>query len=273
MLRRRARLAELLIILSCGGGVLVTQAAAENSGDGDDSFCVDACRSSLAPLRFSDVEVERLLATQECTSRLHIQSLYLCAGAYCSSEDMVLEGLQALNRTCKENDGSSIPSYEDVVSGFTEEDIAGLERINASSRTIPPADGEEPHEEPVLPTEGYFELWKKTLSTYAYVKYHHMAYAWLMGYFWAAVSLFGVGNRMLWLFESRVRGSFKRQPSSWVWLKRNLLTPASFRQRCAQDVAGWGTVPPRVQSLTIGVFLLLNVVGSIHGYKIFPGML
>jgi hypothetical protein len=56
-----------------------------------------------------------------------------------------------------------------------------------------------------------------------------------------------------------------------MWVKRTISTPASFGRRCAQDYGGWATVPPRLQSLTILLFIILNVGCSIHGYRIFEG--
>ena len=94
-----------------------------------------------------------------------------------------------------------------------------------------------------------------------------------MGYYWLAVVAIGAASRASMLFEARMRKSFQRQSFGWAWLKRNVILPATFGQRCVQDVRGWGTVPPRIQSLTIALFALINVFCSVHGYRIFAGML
>lgn len=67
-------------------------------------------------------------------------------------------------------------------------------------------------------------------------------------------------------------GSGRRRRRTRVWLRRYVTLPAAFGYRCAQDF-GWYTVPPRVQSLTIAVFVLLNVLSCILGYRTFPGNL
>ena len=93
-----------------------------------------------------------------------------------------------------------------------------------------------------------------------------------MGLFWAAVVAVGAVNRVMRHIEARRRTSpLSSESSSWRWMKRCIGTPASLGRRCAQDYGGWCTVPPLIQSLTIGMFVLLNVVCSVHGYIIFPG--
>ena len=57
-------------------------------------------------------------------------------------------------------------------------------------------------------------------------------------------------------------------PSTW-W-KRYIALPATFGYRTSQPF-GWYTVPPRIQSLTIFAFVLLNVVFCAYGYRVFPG--
>ena len=85
-----------------------------------------------------------------------------------------------------------------------------------------------------------------------------------MGIFWAVVIAVGIANQML----TRLNAP---QDQRSVWLKRNILTPATFGQRCVQDFGGWGTLPPRIQTLTLSLFLVLNIVCSIHGYEVFEG--
>lgn len=51
------------------------------------------------------------------------------------------------------------------------------------------------------------------------------------------------------------------------WAKKSLLLPATFGQHCSQNI-WWCTIPPRIQSLTLVAFLLLNVGCSIQGYKV-----
>lgn len=55
-----------------------------------------------------------------------------------------------------------------------------------------------------------------------------------------------------------------------VWLQRHLTTPATFGQKASQDF-GWYTVPPRVQTVTIAAFVILNILAMVSGYHAFTG--
>lgn len=99
-----------------------------------------------------------------------------------------------------------------------------------------------------------------------------------MGIFWAVVAAIGVGYKAVFYLQNsggRTRSTpstaATRGTSWWSWVKGRVLTPATFGRRCAESYGPWGTVPPRVQSITIGLFVVLNIVTSIHGYRIFPG--
>ena len=85
---------------------------------------------------------------------------------------------------------------------------------------------------------------------------------------WTAVPLeeVGEGGHPVGL-DPEARKSF---PSTW-W-KRYIALPATFGYRSSQPF-GWYTVPPRIQSLTILAFVLLNIVFCAYGYRVFPGNL
>ncbi|CAK7211544.1 hypothetical protein SCUCBS95973_001151 [Sporothrix curviconia] len=62
--------------------------------------------------------------------------------------------------------------------------------------------------------------------------------------------------------------SLARRPR--VWLQRHLTTPATFGWKTSQDF-GWYTVPPRVQTVTITIFVVMNIAASVCGYHAFTG--
>lgn len=106
--------------------------------------------------------------------------------------------------------------------------------------------------------------------------------------FWSAVVVMGMSNRLASYmgnvqpskypalsggehFDSDETTGVPAYPSRLhVWLARHLTYPATFGYRCSQNV-GWCTIPPRVQSLTILAFIIINIVFCIHGYRVFPG--
>lgn len=73
------------------------------------------------------------------------------------------------------------------------------------------------------------------------------------------------GNTSLSTRNSRLR-------NVGVWLKAHLIIPAAFGYKKSQSF-GWYTVPPRIESLTILAFIILNIFCTIHGYHIFPNNL
>ena len=90
--------------------------------------------------------------------------------------------------------------------------------------------------------------------------------------FWAAVVFVGLGNKAYLAVSDFYcsRQSFD-VTGVWTntgsWFKRNVAIPATFGYRCAQNV-WWATIPSRIQTLTITVFLWMNVVFCVHGYRI-----
>ena len=99
--------------------------------------------------------------------------------------------------------------------------------------------------------------------------------------FWTVVLAVGFISRIATLVAATLR---KRQPKSrsartrrlWnrlqLWMKFWFTTPALWSQRTAEPV-GWCSVPPRLQSLTIAVFVVINVVLSCASYTLFEGNL
>ena len=91
-----------------------------------------------------------------------------------------------------------------------------------------------------------------------------------MSLFWGVVISFGLCTKLFRLLSRRC-GSRPGLCSSRIggsWLKRNLTLPAAFGYRSSQSVRGLGTIPPRIQSLTILAYLVINVAFSIYGYRL-----
>jgi hypothetical protein len=108
-----------------------------------------------------------------------------------------------------------------------------------------------------------------------------------MYYFWAIVICTGTCIRLLALIRNiRQQGwlhvpgdTFNREHHHLinhhelfgrlhVFLKRYIIIPATFTYHCSQNV-GWCTIPPRIQSLTILTFVLLNIILCSISYRIF----
>ena len=75
------------------------------------------------------------------------------------------------------------------------------------------------------------------------------------------------------LLSARQHGpDHQRSESSSVrlWIRRRLLLPATFGQHC-QDPVGWCTIPPRLESMLLLVYLTMNIVFMFPGYDLFAG--
>jgi hypothetical protein len=93
--------------------------------------------------------------------------------------------------------------------------------------------------------------------------------------FWIVVIAIGVLNHLMQqIANSQIVRDHSNKSGGRLWslytsAVNRIAVPATFGDRCSQKV-GWGTVPPRIQSLTLFAFLILNIVLSIHGYRIVP---
>ncbi|KAG9253709.1 ferric reductase like transmembrane component-domain-containing protein [Emericellopsis atlantica] len=224
----------------------------------DETACVSACRSSFQRVAFVDGDPHASFYGKSCQSRLNTQSLYICLDLYCGTYNV-----DKLNATCVEEYGEGLLPHS-IVDGMDEDDIAAVTRFNETTFAFgSKVDGL------LLVDEGSFKRWLDTIESLNHAHYYHSAYGWAMGYFWLVVVAIAMVSRAIDVCEAR-RGAFPRQGSMRRWLKRNVQTPSTLGRRCAQDYGGWATVPPRIQSLTIGAFVVLNVWCSVHGYKIVP---
>ncbi len=106
--------------------------------------------------------------------------------------------------------------------------------------------------------------------------------------FWALVLLAGLLNRLFTLVVVRAasRGHIDTSSSAetgkslggrksprWLqaargWTRRNVLLPATFGYRHLQPL-GWATLPTRVQSLLVALFVVLNIIATAVGHSVY----
>jgi predicted ferric reductase len=113
--------------------------------------------------------------------------------------------------------------------------------------------------------------------------------SWYMYYFWIVVVTIGISTRLVSLIRNLEQqrryqlvpalNSHYVTPKSrsstsqlQALLKRFVTIPATFGNRCSQPY-GWCTIPPRLQSLTILVFVLINIVLCTYTYELTDGNL
>ncbi|SPJ75336.1 related to ferric reductase Fre2p [Fusarium torulosum] len=178
-------------------------------------------------------------------------------------------GLTPFNETCREQAHIVLPPFN-VISNYTAEDIANIHRVEQNE-----TEGTTIFTEVVIPSETWFRIWWDTLDSVAYTYTYHDLYGRAMIVFWVVVIAIGILNHAIsQIANLQVVRNHSSKSGGRLWnlyssAISRLTVPATFGNRCAQKV-GWGTIPPRLQSLTLFAFLVLNIILSIHGYKIVP---
>ncbi|KAF5586129.1 ferric-chelate reductase [Fusarium pseudoanthophilum] len=243
-----------------GGKVLWLLAASffcHAEGLSTPNHCGKACRQTFRTLRFADAPPGVFFTVQECTSLIYQTSLHLCWEIHCA-EDVWRAEAASMNQTCHDISGSYLPAHS-IINNLTDHDIEAIPRFNATS-----PDRSHVYGALMLPSQSYYDLWVRTLEAHDYIWGYHSYYGWAMGIFWALVIGVGIANRAL-------AQSFSSQGRKTSWARRNILIPATLGRRCVQDYAGWGTLPPRIQTLTLILFVMVNIACTLHGYDIFEG--
>ncbi|SPO07426.1 related to ferric reductase Fre2p [Cephalotrichum gorgonifer] len=244
--------------------------------------CLSACQLALNQVHFADTPVPASFLVRRCGTKLGVKSLFLCAELYCQDEDFV-GGLASLNETCRTVDLPLPPLG--IIAEYTDEEWEQVRRLEAGE-----AWGVV-FNEPILPVKKFLGVAWDTLDAVDYVGGYHGFYANMMFWYWTAVVLIGVLRHTLHSLTTQSHGTSPRDPPQdpdaetlilksqprrrdypSLYLRRFVTVPATFGYRCLQNV-GWCTIPPRVESLTILLFAILNVGFCIHGYMIVDGNL
>ncbi|KAG5982147.1 hypothetical protein E4U55_002253 [Claviceps digitariae] len=245
--------------------VLCRHAAATTPAKHSD-LCLQSCRGPIARLRFHDAHAPAAAAPL-CFNRLAIQSTLLCVAVYCDKDERGADW-DALNEMCLAEGATGIPPWSSL-SNYTAGDIERLRHVQLHEE-FPP---DHVFNDVVIPSAELYQAWFDTLDAYGYVTHHHFLYGSAMIVFWTAVVAVGAANRLM-LAVSRFLHRYRLYKSTnsfetGMWLKRHITIPATFGYRAAAEV--WcGTIPLRIQTLTLVAFVVMNLLFSIYGYKITP---
>ncbi|KAH9866794.1 hypothetical protein J1614_008487 [Plenodomus biglobosus] len=255
-------------------------AAALHSG----RFCPVACDTTLNYATFNDTESWLSKKVQSCRSNLRITSLYLCYNQYCEDDAFKTDSINKQTRWCDEHAGVALPEYHDVVDRWKSNHRQDLTELSAEHAFKWPV-----LEVVVVPDTPFFERAFTTIEA-AFQAYDlHLIYGWYMYYFWIIVISMGVGMRLVALINNLRYQEHSYQPIGSegqrthrnrnkilnlprAWLKQYITTPAAFGDRCSRPY-GWCTIPPRVQSLTIFAFVVVNIVLCSCSYRLTDGNL
>ncbi|KAH7020980.1 ferric reductase like transmembrane component-domain-containing protein [Microdochium trichocladiopsis] len=279
------RLAAASVLLLASSPHLVNTAAAATVYR--DAPCFEACQTTLRSIRFTDAATPPAPpGLRPCEGRLAASSLFLCATEYCTVTERTA-GLAFVNETCHRKTGAWLPPLS-IIADYTDEDVARLHRFEREDLS---GGKDLVFDEPVLPSETLLGLMHDTLAAWAAVWKKHLEYSLGLFVFWTAVIAIGLSYRFLgrwdrhkstkrngWIplddsEDEELGSSFKSSSRTSLphqWIKRYITIPATFGQKSSQSF-GWYTVPPRVQTLTLATFVVMNIAFCCHGYWVFPG--
>ncbi|RDL40881.1 uncharacterized protein BP5553_00860 [Venustampulla echinocandica] len=250
-------------------------------------FCFSACRQVSRAVQFNTTNPEtgKPWVSDACHNELRLSSLYLCARIFCTQEERA-RGTAGFNQTCLTFSNTTLPPYS-LIEDYTDDDIGRLyhvqpEDVFGTTPTI--------LNKIVVPSEKIFQLAFNTLDAAHFEKNIHILYGYAMYYFWIVVISIGLCTRFARLLITTIgkkeqhwqpipENNFSpgSAPAKWktnifsvpyTLMKRYITVPATFGVTHAQAIR-WCTIPTRVQSLTIAVFVVVNIVLCSIDYYVF----
>ncbi|SMR42836.1 unnamed protein product [Zymoseptoria tritici ST99CH_3D1] len=234
-----------------------------------EQYCIYGCQGTLNYVKFNFTPISTDIngyLLNRCSNKLLLNSILYCGQKYCTPRE-VREGRKALARDCDQI-GLPYPTIEDarlsdealnniLVLNYT----AGLATANAplgpGVAAIPDLDWHTRSERTV--DAQYFNYDLSFDFSFA-----------LIG-FWGLVIVVGMVYRILVYMGKPVDGC--SSSSWWLWVRRTLILPATFGQKQAEAVAHAFTIPPRLETLLLTLYLVINIVMCFPSYDIFTGNL
>ncbi|PVI05011.1 ferric-chelate reductase-like protein [Periconia macrospinosa] len=266
--------------------LLVTGAVHNSYALRPGKWCLEACELNLNYAEFNDTDLALgSHKSRACRSRLRTDSLYLCIDEFCEVDGRA-EWLSRANETCMVLGNASLPSYDAILRQYPPEERILIQRLYADEALTFPTLNEV-----LIPEETFHERAFMTLEAAFYEYDIHLVYGWAMFYFWAAVLAIGMTNRLaisvLNLRKQGRQSTFQDTPEAGapnierkqglfikfeVFFRRYISIPATFNKRCSEPI-GWCTIPSRIQSLAIFLFVLLNIILCTVDYRTTEGNL
>jgi predicted ferric reductase len=256
--------------------LLLTQTIATNAAN--DALCGPACQLSLSHLPFTDLPANfpspAPYYQSQCLSPLRTNSIAVCMRTYCPRPQLLTISLSwaSLNSECEQYANTSLPNYDSVADSITDEETSSWRRITLADFPDDRIRDEEGGlSEPIFVERELYDTAFRTKQTWADSVTTREAYGHALLWFWAAVVLCSVLQR-LWNHCTRSSPPHTRHYSLPAPLQRLLLlshpSPSQLHHHTKWYMP---TIPPLPQALLLLTFILLNLTLTLASYPpLFP---
>lgn len=235
--------------------------------------CAGGCELALSHLSFLDTASNLSYYEIQCGSQLRTKSVYSCMKVYCRPHE-ILAGRERLNEDCERYGNLPLPPFS-IVDNISHADIATFRHVGPDEFDVGLELGK-----PAFPDRPLYDLAYRTKDAWnESVQTRHL-YGNFMFFFWLAVIACGVVYRLpAWTTVAVDRFGEKGQTipvqlrgHGRSLLQQHLTVPATFSRHCSEPV-GWCTIPPRLQSILLLMFAVVNITLCCISYDVFEGNL
>ncbi|KAL1405955.1 hypothetical protein Q8F55_007637 [Vanrija albida] len=247
-------------------------------------LCYEACESTLHDIRFADEHGKRNKYTRRASSVLWLTSAVHCMDKWCAPGD-VREGYDVMRDILLQHADVDIGTDSDKYRNATLleacQDVHTLSR-EAEKRTFNTT---------ILPQKHDWEVAYNTLHTWDVNMIYHHGFGEFLYVLLGILLAFGLFDHLVgWLRQSGARvttgdnkytsladaSSFDLAGGSWAqryltWYRKHIDTPALFGYRHVQAAwGGWASLPTRLESIVIGIYIAANVLFTLGPYPMAP---
>ncbi|PIA94397.1 Ferric/cupric reductase transmembrane component 2 [Cercospora beticola] len=227
-----------------------------------DQYCFEGCFNAINAITFDykpasndsqDWKVDR------CSNTLKINSGFYCAQTYCTVAERHA-GLTTLTTLCDEV-GIRIPTVEEAALPESE-----LRDILVLDHTAAHTTAETPLVVPAIPDAEWQARATRTVRTFYKAWDLGFNFSFLLALFWIAAIATGITYRVQ---QSTRKAADDTSSTLWLYVRRNLLFPATFGSKEAVAIGNVGTIPPRLESILFTVYVVINFMMCFPGYSVF----
>ncbi|KXS93685.1 hypothetical protein AC578_8325 [Pseudocercospora eumusae] len=228
-------------------------------------YCFYGCYNAVDYITFNVTPASADLDAyylNECSNTPKIKSMFYYAQKYCTPKQ-AQSGRDFLSPSCQENAGFPLPPIQEYLLSEAE-----LNQVPVLNSTAALATADAPLNTPAIPDADWQALGEKTVKEFYVAWSMAFDFSFAMAGFWGFVIAVGIVHRTITFMKKPREGP---QPSWWLWIRKNLILPAAFRKHQSEAV-GWSfTIPPRLESIVLALYVIMNFIMCFPGYNLFVG--